>query len=74
MLAYLGPEGTFSHQAAMEHSKGAETLVPFLTITELIKAVSDGRVSKGIVPIENSIDGGINATLDTLAFRSEFTC
>ena len=71
MLAYLGPEGTFSHQAAMEHSKGAETLVPFLTITELIKAVSDGRVSKGIVPIENSIDGGINATLDTLAFDAD---
>lgn len=71
MLAYLGPEGTFSHQAALEHSKGKEELVPFVTITELIKAVSDGAVEKGIVPIENSIDGGINATLDTLAFDAK---
>lgn len=71
MLAYLGPEGTFSHQAALEYSKGNEELIPFVTITELIKAVSDGLAEKGIVPIENSIDGGINATLDTLAFDTD---
>lgn len=71
MLAYLGPEGTFSHQAALDYSKGTEELVPFVNITELIKAVSDECVEKGIVPIENSIDGGINATLDTLAFDAD---
>lgn len=71
MLAYLGPEGTFSHQAALDYSKGTEELVPFVNITELIKAVSDECVETGIVPIENSIDGGINATLDTLAFDAD---
>lgn len=71
MLAYLGPEGTFSHQAAMEWSKGNDELIPFVTISDLIIAVSDGRADRGIVPIENSIDGGINATLDTLAFDAD---
>ncbi len=71
MLAYLGPEGTFSHQAAMEWSKGNDELIPFVTISDLIMAVSDGRADRGIVPIENSIDGGINATLDTLAFDAD---
>ncbi len=71
MLAYLGPEGTFSHQAAMEWSKGNDELIPFVTISDLIMAVSNGRADRGIVPIENSIDGGINATLDTLAFDAD---
>lgn len=71
MLAYLGPEGTFSHQAAMEWSRGNDELIPFVTISDLIMAVSDGRADRGIVPIENSIDGGINATLDTLAFDAD---
>lgn len=72
MLGYLGPAGTFSHSAAAEWAKGKNyTLVPFKTIQSLIKAVDSGKINAGIVPIENSIDGGINVTLDTLAFSAE---
>ncbi len=70
MLGYLGPEGTFSHQAATECSNG-KGLKQFKTIPSLIYAVNNGEISSGIVPIENSIDGGINITLDTLAFDAD---
>ncbi len=68
MLGYLGPSGTFSHQAAQEWSKGQEPLKEFSTIYSAILAVENGGADRAIVPIENSIDGSINTTLDTLAF------
>lgn len=71
MLGYLGPEGTFSHQAALEWSDNENNLKQFCTISSLIKAVDTGEIQSGIVPIENSIDGGINTTLDTLAFDAD---
>lgn len=71
MLGYLGPDGTFSHQAAIEWTHGSTALKQFNTISALIKAVDRKEIEQGIVPIENSIDGGINATLDTLAFDVE---
>jgi prephenate dehydratase len=68
MLGYLGPDGTFSHQAAMEWSQGKEEIKEFPTIYAAINAVENGSIDSAIVPIENSIEGSINATLDTLAF------
>ena len=68
MLGYLGPSGTFSHQAAIEWSQGKEEIKEFSTIYSVILAVSEGKIDRAIVPIENSIDGSINTTLDTLAF------
>ncbi|MCC8160696.1 MAG: prephenate dehydratase [Oscillospiraceae bacterium] len=68
MLGYLGPNGTFSHQAAMEWSRGKEEIKEFSTIYSAIIAVENGDIDRAIVPIENSIDGSINTTLDTLAF------
>ena len=68
MLGYLGPNGTFSHQAAMEWSEGKEEIKEFSTIYSVILAVEKGEIDRAIVPIENSIDGSINTTLDTLAF------
>ena len=68
MLGYLGPNGTFSHQAAMEWSEGKEEIQEFSTIYSVILAVEKGEIDRVIVPIENSIDGSINTTLDTLAF------
>ena len=68
MLGYLGPSGTFSHQAALDRSQGKEEIKEFPTIYSVILAVSEGKIDRAIVPIENSIDGSINATLDTLAF------
>ena len=68
MLGYLGPEGTFSHQAALEWSQGREELKEYKTIYTAIKAVNDGEIDRCIVPIENSIEGSVNTTLDMLAF------
>ena len=64
----FGPNGTFSHQAAMEWSEGKEEIKEFSTIYSVILAVEKGEIDRAIVPIENSIDGSINTTLDTLAF------
>ena len=68
MLGYLGPSGTFSHQAALEWSQGKEAIKEFSTIYSAIQAVEKGEIDRAIVPIENSIEGSINTTLDTLAF------
>lgn len=68
MLGYLGPNGTFSHQAAMDWSRGKEEIKEFSTIYSCILAVQDGKTDRAIVPIENSIDGSVNTTLDALAF------
>ena len=71
MLGYLGPMGSFSHQAATEWSQGCEELKEYKTIYSAIKAVDNGDIDRCIVPIENSIEGGINTTLDMLAFDVE---
>lgn len=70
MLGYLGPEGTFSHTAAKLFADGGET-EKFNTITSLIMAVDSGELERGLVPVENSIEGGVSATLDTLFFDAE---
>lgn len=68
MLGYLGPLGTFSHQAALEWSDGKEEIREFDTINSVILAVHNGEIDRAIVPIENSIEGAINVTIDMLAF------
>ncbi len=71
MIAYLGPKGTFSHQAAMECAKKNEKLCEYNTIGAVIKAVDTGDAKRGVVPIENSIEGAVNTTLDMLAFDAK---
>ena len=70
-IGYLGPRGTFS-QEALEANVGDEfeSHVPCSTIPEVLFAVESGKVTNGIVPIENSIEGSVNVTLDTLAFET----
>jgi prephenate dehydratase len=67
-IGYLGPEGTFTHEALMAGlgERGAE-LVPLPTVHHTIMAVHDHDVDRALVPIENSLEGSVNATLDTLA-------
>lgn len=71
-LGFLGPAGTFTHAAlaASWRSDGAEA-VPFPTERETILAAERGEIDACLVPIENSIEGGVNASLDTLAFDAE---
>ena len=67
-LGYLGPPGTFSEEALRAQPLAAEAeLVPFASIHETVMAVEAGGVDYALVPIENSLEGGIPATLDALA-------
>ena len=64
--AFLGPLGTFSHQATLEVFGSSTELVPQKTIPEVFRAVECGRADYGCVPIENSAEGVINYTMDWL--------
>jgi prephenate dehydratase len=69
---YLGPEGTFTHEALIGMGGGEELeLVPLPTIYDTVMAVHAGRVERALVPIENSLEGSVNATLDALAMETE---
>jgi prephenate dehydratase len=70
-IGYLGPEGTFSQEAlrASAPGEGVEE-VPLSTIHETVMAVQEGMVDRAIVPIENSIEGSVDITLDTLAIEA----
>lgn len=65
MLGYYGPVGTFTHQALLTLSK--EDALPFDTVPRTLDAVRNGEVEAALVPIENSVEGGVSATLDNLA-------
>jgi prephenate dehydratase len=70
-LGYLGPPGTFSEEAVRAADPGThDERVPFATIHETVMAVQDGAVDRALVPIENSLEGGVSATLDALAFHA----
>ena len=69
---YFGPEGTFTHEALIDAAGAAELeLVSFPTIYDTVMAVHDGAVERALVPIENSLEGSVNATLDALAMETE---
>lgn len=71
-IAYLGPPGTFSEEAARsQRDFSAASLVEVRTIPEAIGAVERGDADRAVVPLENAIEGSITATLDTLGFQSE---
>ncbi|MGC9220290.1 MAG: prephenate dehydratase [Solirubrobacteraceae bacterium] len=68
-IGYLGPEGTFSQAAALRAPAAADCeLVAIETIHDTVLAVRDGRVERAVVPIENSVEGSVNTTLDALVF------
>ncbi|MBU6215272.1 MAG: prephenate dehydratase [Acidobacteria bacterium] len=68
-VAYLGPRGTFTEQAVRSQPDlAAGELVPYPSMAEVLFAVHEGRADLGVVPIENAIEGTVNATIDTLAF------
>ncbi len=66
-VAYLGPKGTFSEEAALKYFSDEEiTTIDHGTILDVLEAVAEERVDKGIVPIENAIEGTITMTTDGL--------
>lgn len=71
-VGYFGPEGTFTHEA-LDHlpagtMRGATRAVPYATVAEVIRALETRAVDAAMVPIENSVEGAVTATLDGLAF------
>jgi len=71
-IAYLGPAGTFTEDALGEAIPGGD-FEPLRTVTipDAILAVERGEAERAFVPIENSIEGSVRPTLDTLAFEAE---
>jgi prephenate dehydratase len=69
-IAYLGPVGTYGEQAAMRLADLADgagaNLLPQITIRNVMEALSSGLVDGAVVPIENSVEGGVTTCLDML--------
>jgi prephenate dehydratase len=85
-IGYFGPEGTFTQEALIVSTLGADALgsgrqalreqgqfdfVPLPTIYDTVMAVHRGQVERALVPMENSLEGSVNATLDALAMETE---
>lgn len=74
MIGYLGPEGSFTHQACNQYlfKTGKKSdITSFPTITQIVDAVNSGKIEMGICPIENSIEGGVGEILDQLIKTSQ---
>lgn len=65
-VAYLGPQGTYSEEAAVKHFGGNAQFHPCASIDEVFRQVESGQTAYGVVPIENSTEGSIARTHDLL--------
>ncbi|MEX0950727.1 MAG: chorismate mutase, partial [Gammaproteobacteria bacterium] len=65
-IAYLGPEGTFTQLAALKHFGHSVITESLGSIDQVFREVEAGACHFGVVPIENSIEGVVNHTLDML--------
>lgn len=70
-VAYLGPAGTFTETAARLVTGGDADLVACADIEDVVRRVEAGEVARGVVPIENTLEGSVHATLDALAFETD---
>jgi prephenate dehydratase len=71
-IAYLGPRGTFTEDALLDAVAGTEVEpFPAPSVYAAIVAVREGEADRALVPFENSIEGAVRSTLDTLAFDAE---
>jgi prephenate dehydratase len=71
-IAYFGPAGTYTEEAAFQYDPEAE-LQPFPTISAVGQAVSSSTTDQGVVPIENSLEGAVNNTLDILISQPDIS-
>ncbi len=65
-VAYLGPRATFTHQASIKHFGQAVEHIPVQTIKDVFEEIVRDRADFGVVPVENTIEGIVNYTLDLL--------
>jgi prephenate dehydratase len=66
VLAYLGPEGTFTYQAALDVAAPGDELVALRTAPAVVQAVEQGTAAAGIVAFENSLQGPVSENLDEI--------
>lgn len=66
-VAYLGPEATFSHMAAIKFFGRGATFVPLESVLDVFEETEAGRTRFGVVPVENSIEGTVSTTLDAFS-------
>ncbi len=71
VLGYLGPEGTFTHQAVGLLGHPVGRAVPGASVAAVLADVGAGRADAGLVPVENSVEGSVNTTVDALASGPE---
>jgi chorismate mutase/prephenate dehydratase len=71
-VAYLGPQGTYTHQAGIQQFGQMAEFLPAATIAEIFDEVTADRAEYGVVPVENSNEGVVSHTLD-LFVESELT-
>ncbi len=71
-ISFLGPHGTFAEEAVLtQPDLAGQELMPLRSVPDVISAVEQGDADVGLVPIENSIEGTVSVTLDTLAFDTD---
>ena len=70
--AFLGPAGTYSHEALVGDPRAAGwDPLPLPTVFDAVLAVEEGTAERALVPIENSLEGAVGPTLDALAVETE---
>jgi chorismate mutase / prephenate dehydratase len=73
-VAFLGPEGTFSQEAAIKHFGGMMPTVPCASIDEVFRRVETAAVGYSVVPVENSTEGAVGRSLDLLLSTPARVC
>ena len=71
-IAFFGPAGTYTEEAALRYDPEAD-LKPYATIAAVGEAVSSLATDQGVVPIENSLEGSVNHTLDVLISQTDLS-
>lgn len=71
-LAFLGPAGTFTEEAALRYQPNAQ-LLPFASEGAVVAAVEAGEAGEGVLAIENSLEGTVTRTIDALIHESQLS-
>jgi chorismate mutase/prephenate dehydratase len=72
-VGYLGPIGTFTHQASLEYfAKAGTEFIPNSSTSDIFDSIEKGELDFGVVPFENSLQGTVRETLDLLIERELF--
>lgn len=73
-IAYLGPQGTFTHVAACKQFGSTANYIACKNFDEIFDEVESGRIMYGVVPVENAFEGAVTHTLDLFVDRDVSIC